>query len=798
MKLIYHTRGDSSPQGKSRVYFTGHPADMPVYMSDIFADILKTQNCAIYYDEEPLSVTDQEDLLRELEQMQLIVIPVTSRFLYQPNRARDVEFSFAMEHHIPVLPLMQEDGLESSFNEQCGDLQMLNKHDPDPTALPYEEKLEKFLASVLVGDEMAEKVRAAFDAYVFLSYRKKDRKYAQELMKLIHKNDFCRDIAIWYDEFLTPGENFNDAIAYAMGKCQLFTLAVTPNIVEPGNYVMSLEYPEAKKSGKPILPVELVPTDKEVLQKSFRDIPPCADAHDESALYAALLEAVQKLAIRENDGSLEHNFFIGLAYLNGIDVEVDRSRALSLITGAAEDGLPEAMEKLVAMYRGGEGVERNYYTAVGWQEKLVNLWQVRYRESGTERDGLDWVSALWTLGDYQQELAELSSAKQTYQQMQNVSNQLVDAYGSLKAGQYFSASHNKLGDICHAEGKLTEAKENYMQNLELSKQYLKENGTAEARHDLLISYNNLGNISKAEGSLDKAKDYYLLELELSKQLLEESGTAEARRDLSLCYSKLGEISEAECRLAEAKDFYLQSLHLTKQLVEELGTVHVRRDLAVCYGVLGIISETERKLTEAQDYYQQGLEILKQLVEETGTVQAWRDLSVSYERLGGISEAEGNLAGAKEYYLQGLKLRRQLVKKAKTVQARRDLAFSYNSLGELSKAEGRLNEAVHYYLQSFNLRKQLAEETGTVQARRDLSVSYNNLGNLSKTEGRLAEAREYYLQSLELRRQLAKENGTVRARRDLSFVYKRLGALSGEEGDSARAQEYFSLAAQWEE
>ena len=613
MKLIYHTRGDSSPQGKSRVYFTGHPADMPVYMSDIFADILKTQNCAIYYDEEPLSVTDQEDLLRELEQMQLIVIPVTSRFLYQPNRARDVEFSFAMEHHIPVLPLMQEDGLESSFNEQCGDLQMLNKHDPDPTALPYEEKLEKFLASVLVGDEMAEKVRAAFDAYVFLSYRKKDRKYAQELMKLIHKNDFCRDIAIWYDEFLTPGENFNDAIAYAMGKCQLFTLAVTPNIVEPGNYVMFLEYPEAKKSGKPILPVELVPTDKEVLQKSFRDIPPCADAHDESALSAALLEAVQKLAIRENDGSLEHNFFIGLAYLNGIDVE------------------------------------RNYYTAVGWQEKLVNLWQVRYRESGTERDGLDWVSALWTLGDYQQELAELSSAKQTYQQMQNVSNQLVDAYGSLKAGQYFSASHNKLGDICHAEGKLTEAKENYMQNLELSKQYLKENGTAEARHDLLISYNNLGNISKAEGSLDKAKDYYLLELELSKQLLEESGTAEARRDLSLCYSKLGEISEAECRLAEAKDFYLQSLHLTKQLVEELGTVHVRRDLSVSYNNLGNLSKTEGRLAEAREYYLQSLELRRQLAKENGTVRARRDLSFVYKRLGALSGEEGDSARAQEYF-----------------------------------------------------------------------------------------------------------------------------------------------------
>ena len=42
------------------------------------------------------------------------------------------------------------------------------------------------------------------------------RRYAQELMRLIHKNEFCRDIAIWYDEYLTPGEDFNQEIAAAL------------------------------------------------------------------------------------------------------------------------------------------------------------------------------------------------------------------------------------------------------------------------------------------------------------------------------------------------------------------------------------------------------------------------------------------------------------------------------------------------------------------------------------------------------------------------------------------------------
>jgi hypothetical protein len=70
-------------------------------------------------------------------------------------------------------------------------------------------------------------------------------------MKLIHKNEFCRDIAIWYDEFLTPGENFNDSIRAALCKSDLFVLTVTPNLVNEPNYVEATEYPMALEEQKP-------------------------------------------------------------------------------------------------------------------------------------------------------------------------------------------------------------------------------------------------------------------------------------------------------------------------------------------------------------------------------------------------------------------------------------------------------------------------------------------------------------------------------------------------------------------
>lgn len=220
--LKYKTRGNCDPQGKSKVYFCCHQKDFNRYFESISDEILAKQNCAIWYIDG--SVDRNEEFFENLLQMQLFVMPITSNLLCTENDALNVDFRFAVEKHIPVLPLLQEPGLEKLFNQKCGDLQYLDKNNRDVTAISYDEKLRNYLESILVGDEFAENIRAAFDTYVFLSYRKKDRKHAQELMRLIHKNDFCRNVAIWYDEFLIPGENFNASIKEALKKVDYLSL----------------------------------------------------------------------------------------------------------------------------------------------------------------------------------------------------------------------------------------------------------------------------------------------------------------------------------------------------------------------------------------------------------------------------------------------------------------------------------------------------------------------------------------------------------------------------------------------
>ena len=517
--LAYRTRGNSSPQGKPWVYFSCHPEEQSLFLEDIAREILALYNCAVWYDPQPGTEIDWEERKLDLQEMQLFVMPVTGRLLSRPSDAMDRELPFALENHIPVLPLLEEQGLEQLFNEKFQDIQFLDPHCQDPTALPYKDKLKKYLDSVLIGDELAAQVRAAFDAYIFLSYRKKDRRAAQQLMRLIHENDFCRDIAIWYDEYLTPGENFNQAIQDALEKSQLFTLVVTPSLLEKPNYVMTEEYPRAKKANKAVLPVEMQPTDRAELESRYEALPPCVEGEDGPALSAELLSRLQNLALWENDSDPRHNYFIGLAYLAGIDVEVNHERALELIRSAAEGNYAPAMGKLVSMYRTGEGVKRNYWAAVQWQEQIVNYWEKNWAKENTEENFKQYTYALWDLGDYYQELQDLKNCRSVWQEeMLPLCEAVLKEKEFARAQRCQAASYSKLGDICQAEGDLALAQSYYEQYLELSKQLVEESPTLENRRGLAVSYERMGDICKAQGDLAGAQSYYQQDLEISKQL----------------------------------------------------------------------------------------------------------------------------------------------------------------------------------------------------------------------------------------------------------------------------------------
>lgn len=377
IELKHKLLGQGSVKNSQKVYYCAAPGDHEKFFESISLSLATCySNISFWYASDggaENSAFDSEEskgFRFDLSKMNLFVIPVTRKFLTEENRARQKEFSYAIDHFIPVLPILEEPGLEELFNEVCGNLQCLSVVGGDDTALPFETKLKSFLDTVLLGDETLAKIRESFGGYIFLSYRKKDRAQAHEVMRIIHRNPSCRDAAIWYDEFLTPGEDFNDSIREAFNKSALFALVVTPNILEENNYVMTHEYPMAVEANRCVMPIVVVDTDDSKLEACYPGLPErwaCSDEYVD-----VIADKVRTtLGLTENNDAT-HRYYIGLAYLNGVDLETDPDRALSLITSAAEDGVGEAFNKLVDMYMTGTGVQRDYYEAAKWSQRYVD------------------------------------------------------------------------------------------------------------------------------------------------------------------------------------------------------------------------------------------------------------------------------------------------------------------------------------------------------------------------------------------------------------------------------------------
>ena len=714
MKLQYKTRGMSDPKGKPKVYFSSHPEDFDEALPLITEDLLNHANCAVFYDEEIGSAgpadEEVEDILKE---MQLVVFAVSSKFIHEKNRAKDTELPLALKNHIPVLPIMLENGLGYEFSNNCAKIQVVPKYGNDPTAIPYDEVLQTFLDSVLVGDELAEQVRDAFDAYVFLSYRKKDRKHAQRLMRLIHENKQFRDIAIWYDEFLVPGESFNEAIKDAFNKSSLFAMAVTPHLEEEGNYVMRVEYPMArnrksKNDDFEIVPVEMYESedgkegedwriDQSHLkgQKDFeyQEISDLQDEHRLQEMNKSFLDALERIAKKENDGSSRHRFFIGLAYLNGIDVEINQEQALELLQGAAEDPSPcmEATAKLADMYLNGEGVERDSAKAIFWQRKLASQYKAAYDENHDPDEhkgyGTAYFKALGKLSDMYRNFGGVQAAIDTAKEALAFCEELEQEVGIREQRRDKALMLNRLGSLCRERGDLDLALDCYQKAGKIYEKLAAEIGTQRARRDLSISYERIGDIYRKQGDLSVADSYYQKAKDIRVQLMKEAESAGSRRDYSAVLTKLGNVRKSWKQYAEAAKYYGEALAIDRVLMDEVKSPQAVDDYGVSLVKMGDIHKAEGRMDEAADCYEQAYRLFGKNAEKTGSLIFFDHMAAACEKLASAKKKRGQKREAEVLYKAAVERREMLYAAGKTEASAHALAVScYNAAAFLEDKE----------------------------------------------------------------------------------------------------------------
>ena len=748
-ELNVRTKGGASPKDKPRVYFTCHPADLERGLEKLCEDLFTAADCAVYYTPDMGDRLPEETRETDLERMTLFVIPVSLKLLLEPSRAMDEDFPFAREKNIPVLPVMLEGGLDPIYGraDRFGPLQYLDPEARDDTAVPYAEKLKKHLDSLFIDPETTKRVRNAFDDTVFLSYRKKDRRKANALMRLIHADPLCRDVAVWFDEYLTPGESFSASIRKAMERSRYFALLVTPSLLEKNekgepNYVRATEYPAARDAGMPLLPAELPEgnedlTDREALARDFPGLPAPHDLRRGSER-ERFLSPLRALSREDGRDDPEHLFLMGLAYLEGIDVEVDREHGLALLTAAGEAENLEAMKKLCTMYFMGQGVPLDWRQAAFWAEKEV---EYTLRDLGEEHpehlNALQSLAAVYReLGDYPRAL-ELS--QRAYDLLCKVKGE--EEPWTLAALTALASNHMASGD-----GPRALELQERAYDLLCKVKGEEEPWTLAALINLAMAHEKLGQYQKALELSQRAYDQ-------SCQLLgeENPATLKALNNLAGIHLRLGDHRRA---LELQERAYERSCRAQGE--EHPDTLRALSNLAETHEQMG----NHREALELRErVYELSAGVLGE--EHPFTLTALNSLGESLITLGDYPNARAVLE-------QAVALQEELLgeEHPETLASKANLGYAFSQLGELQEAR-ELEERVC----ALRLRDLGEEHPDTLMA-------LNNLAATCMKQGEYPRARELLEKCYPLRCKVLgeKHRYTLASLGNLATLYYEMGEL----------------------
>ena len=778
--LIHMTRNGSPTYGKPRVYLSFCKEDEELYALPLCRDILSVNNCAVFYYRDGAVPNMEEDLSAQLEPMQLFVLLCTKRYISCDKARRAV--LFAENHGIPILPVIFEPSVLDGFNSLCekpdaGSLHALNKCKYADDEAGYLGKLKEYLDYFLISDEDTENIRRQFKACIFLSYRKMDADAVKKLISRIHHLERYYDVAVWYDDYLVPGKPFEKEIFEAMDNSDVFLLAVTQNVTKLNdrnkeNYVVSKEYPEAlnrlrAKRIKKIVAAELEDTDRESLMLKFEELPDCIDGFDDLLLSRAL----SPLDDMPCQKGAEHDYYIGLAYLNGIGTEIDHEAAFRLISSAAHAGLEEAMDRMVRMYRAGIAVKRDYDKAIDWQQSLAAQAEERFTESNTPENLHKLFFRLGELGNYQNEIGDVDGALWSFDSIVRLGEKYIDQYPQTDLLRDISVACNKTGEIAMHKKDYDAAQRYFITGYRAAEVLCSNAPDSEVfKNDLSVSMERLGQAYYLGGNYQKAKKFYQDAYRYAAKAAKEKPSADNRRSLSVLSVKLGDIFAAEGNYQKAEEEYLNDLERRKTLDSELDMDWTKRDLSLIYERLGDLYRTLRQDDKASEMYEESIRIADELADKTGMPVHAQELSKLCTKLGEFYLDIGDCDEAVYYLDNALEIDRDFVKEHYSNENLRDLSVTYNRLGMTFKDMGDDEQAKEYFYRDYCISKQLMERVGSVDSRRDCGLSCTYMGNECARLGEMTDALRYFEEGAAILKPLSAETNAPVHLDDLAALY----------------------------
>ena len=337
----------------------------------IAADVAALYDCTLFISKCRENEISLEELKAVLSEMSMAVFVVSRKFILEDNVAKNLVLRNAIAARVKLLPIQIEDGIEQLFDDNIGHFHLINMLSSDYKILveSYIKNCVNIYHMVGMSDEQIKISDQLFCGKGFVSYRKKNRAAMKKLISELRKYSSLRRLALWYDDSLQPGENYNDQIADELETSDFILFVVTPDLLEEGNYVLETEYVQAVNSGKSLIAVEMENVDMETFMMAYPKLKPVKI--NELDLAVAQIENVLRDGLFL-PGNLVRTHMLADAFYDGMDTERNINLAMEMYMENAEAGYPYSMKKLSRFYEIGDIVPIDLQKANYWKSKALN------------------------------------------------------------------------------------------------------------------------------------------------------------------------------------------------------------------------------------------------------------------------------------------------------------------------------------------------------------------------------------------------------------------------------------------
>lgn len=157
-----------SREYRPMIYISAHPADFQAHFQSIRQDLFDLTQCILYYDPDPDHPEDLSRFVSDLSQMNLIILPITQKFLREESFARDWILRLIEKLHLPFLPICADQDGFPFLQKYIPAFHALARFCEDPKEPSFLQKLQDYLNTLFPSSRQIQDVQAALSQNLWM------------------------------------------------------------------------------------------------------------------------------------------------------------------------------------------------------------------------------------------------------------------------------------------------------------------------------------------------------------------------------------------------------------------------------------------------------------------------------------------------------------------------------------------------------------------------------------------------------------------------------------------------------